>query len=483
MAALATGLILGWPVAGADAEVRTAKVAGQFYPEESVELLSLVKELLGRQPEPVLAKKPRILIVPHAGYQYSGLIAANAFRQLKGAHYDGVVVVGLTHRMSFEGASVDTRDAYLTPLGEIPIHQEAVAILQSFPGIGHIEEAHESGEHSLEVELPFLQVALGERWRLVPVLMGGVSLEEANQLAAALAVLARLGDYLFVFSSDLSHYHPYDQAEATDDRTINAILLETPQAVSRLFAQGQLEACGRGPIVTSLLLADRLGYLKRQLLYRANSADTWGTPERVVGYAAIGMVDRPLFRAGRLSAAEGEVLTRMARQALERVAQGGTGKPAIPAGLKGELARARGVFVTLRKGGALRGCVGRVRTNQPLAQSVQDSAVDAALHDPRFTPVTAAELPAIQLEVSVLTDPVPLNDPEELVPGRDGVILAAEGRSGVFLPQVWSETGFTRVEFLRALASEKAGLPPDAWEHAALSVFQAQVFEEAASRR
>ncbi len=462
-------------------EPRAPQVAGQFYPEEPAELRELIRELLGRQPEPVLKQKVRVLIVPHAGYQYSGLIAANAFRQLQGVTYDGVVVVGFTHRLPFDGPSVDTRESYQTPLGEIPVHQEAVAILQTYPGIGHVEEAHESGEHSLEVELPFLQVVLGQQLRIVPVLMGGSSLSEAQRLARGLAKLAQLGDYLFVFSTDLSHYHDYDEAEVIDDRTISAILGETPQAVDRLFAKGQLEACGRGPILTSLLLAKHLGYPTRQLLYRANSGDTWGPPTRVVGYAAIAMLDQSGVSSRQLSPEAGNRMVRAARLALNMQLNPAKYKNRqVSLGLDGlpELAKARGVFVTLRKHGALRGCIGRIQASEPLAKSVPVVALDAALRDPRFPPVSAEELPELTIEVSVLTTPKKISDASEVVPGRDGVILEKDGQSGVFLPQVWDETGWTRVEFLRELASQKAGLPPDAWQQATLFTFQDQFFEE-----
>ena len=315
--------------AGVSAETRPAQVAGQFYPEEQAELLDLVSELLERQPDPVTADKPRILIVPHAGYQYSGLIAANAYRHLKGHAYDGVVVVGFTHRLQFQGSSVDSVEAYETPLGELPVHQEAVAVLRSYPGIVHEEQAHASGEHSLEVQLPFLQASL-DRFRLVPVVMGGAGLEDAEHLAEALAQLSRLGDYLFVFSTDLSHYHPYDEAVRRDEDTVNAVVFETPQAVHQLFARGALEACGRGPIVTSLLLAAKLGYPKRELLYYANSGDTAGNPTSVVGYAAIGMFDRPKTVAGRLSAEAGGALVKAARATLER-SLAHRDVPAVPA--------------------------------------------------------------------------------------------------------------------------------------------------------
>ncbi len=464
--------------ATAEETPRPAQVAGQFYPEERQELQALVKELLARQPQPVRSQKPRILIVPHAGYQYSGLVAATAFRQLQGAQYDGVVVVGFTHRLSFKGSSVDRRPAYETPLGVVPVDQEAVARLRQHPGVGFAEQAHASGEHSLEVELPFLQTVLPGT-RIVPVIMGSPSWEAAQQLAEALADLSRSGDYLFVFSSDLSHYHPYDDARRIDDGTIPAILSETPQAVLRLFSAGRMEACGQGPIMTSLLLAAKLGYLDRELLYEANSGDTTGeTAHGVVGYAAMAMYDRKAAASSLLSAEAGAALVAAARQALERTVGKRTPTPAVVLERYPELSPARGLFVTLRKQGELRGCIGRIETNEPLAKSVGRVAVDAALHDGRFPPVSAEELPQLHVEVSVLTHPVRLADATAIIPGRDGVILEWQGRSGVFLPQVWDETGWTRVEFLRELASQKAGLPPEAWRQATLYAFQDQAFEE-----
>ena len=458
------------------AATRGPKVAGQFYPEDRAELLELIQGLLARQPEPAATAKPRMLIVPHAGYEYSGPVAAAGFRQLQGRAYDGVVVVGFTHRMPFDGSSVDTVESYETPLGEIPVDQEAVAVLQTYPGITHVEAAHASREHSVEVELPFLQLALG-RFRLVPILMGGAGLEDARHLAQALAGLSRLGDYLFIFSTDLSHYHAYSEAEAIDERTIQAILSETPQAVDRLFASGTLEACGRGPILTSLTLGAILGYPTRTLLFHANSGDTTGENTRVVGYAAIGMVDRAPGPTPGLSAASGKALVEAARQALVESLLSTGAEPSTLSAYP-ELSRASGLFVTLRKRGALRGCIGRVVSNKPLATAVSTVAVDAAQHDPRFAPVSAAELADLTVEVSVLTPPVAVRDAGDVVPGRDGVILKFQEHTGVFLPQVWDESGWTRVEFLRELASQKAGLPPDAWQRAQLSVFQAQVFEE-----
>ena len=470
-----------WLIAGiaawAQTPPRRAQVAGQFYPADPAELRAQVTELLGGDSKPATANKPRILLVPHAGYRYSGPIAASGFRQVQGHAYEGVVVVGFTHRVQFTGSSVDTRDAYETPLGVIPVDQKAVALLQGSPGIGHVEEAHELGEHSLEVELPFLQVAL-PGFRLIPILIGEDGLESAGRLADALARLAELGDYLFVFSTDLSHYHPSAEARAIDEGTVNAILFETPQAAHRLFAGGQLEACGRGPILTSLLLAARLGYPERRLVRYDNSGETTGDRSRVVGYAAITMADRPSEPAARLSPEAGQALVAAARETLQTSLTSGI-PPAQPAlAQHPELSRSAGLFVTLRKAGALRGCIGRIEGEGPLAKMLPEVALDAALRDARFAPVTPEELSQLRVEVSVLTPPVKLARLDDLVAGRDGVILEHHGRRGVFLPQVWEETGWTRLEFLRELSSQKAGLPPDAWKDAALYVFQDQMFEE-----
>jgi len=466
------------------AEPRQAKVAGQFYPAAPDALRSLVSHLLDRSAdEPLSVGKPRILIAPHAGYGYSGSVAASAFRQIQGRSYDAVVVIGFTHRGHFPGASVDAREAYRTPLGDIPVDLEAVQfLLTNNPVLEMREEAHASPEHSLEVMLPFLQVALSEV-RLVPILMGTSALADADALADALAALADRGDYLFVFSTDLSHYHPYEQANRVDERTLNAILYESPQAVDRLFERELLEACGRGPIVASLRLANRLGYLRRQLLSYANSGDTAGDRARVVGYAAVGMTERGDRAAPRLSAEAGSALVRAARQTLERVLIRDEAPAAIDLKQHPELAQAHGVFVTLRRkdSGLLCGCIGRVQTDEPLANSVPLVALDAALRDPRFPPLRGEELKTIQIEVSVLTPPRRIGDVDEIVPDRDGVVLEHAGRRGVFLPSVWRSTGWTRKEFLRELASQKAGLEPGAWREASLYVFQDQVFEEPAS--
>ena len=462
------------------AEPRQAHVAGGFYPADPQQLRAVVAGALDRSPAPTAGSpSPRILILPHAGYPYSGPVAARGVREVQGRSYDAVVVVGFTHQDQFAGTSVDDRESYLTPLGEIPVDLEAVAFLKAQPTLHHLERAHASSEHSLEVELPFLQVALG-RFKLVPLLMGSVDPQDAKALAEALAKLAARGNYLFVFSTDLSHYHPYDEAVTRDEATVGAIAFETPEAVDRLFRAGTLEACGRGPILTALALAQRLGYPERRLLLYANSGDTTGDKSRVVGYAAIGMYEPAAATIqGRLSPEAGRALVAAARKTLLEH----FGRPmdftSIPLDTVPELQQARGMFVTLRrKTGELRGCIGRIEPDAPMAALLPAITLESALQDPRFPPVTAEELGDVTIEVSVLSPPRPIQHPREIVAGRDGVVLRLDGRSGVFLPQVWQETGWTRLEFLQELAHQKAGLEPDAWQRAQLFTFQDQAFSE-----
>lgn len=474
-------IVIGSPLT-VSAKGRAAQVAGQFYPAEADELRSLVTTLVAKQPAPVRAESPRILIVPHAGYPYSGAVAARAYRQIQGQTYDAVIVVGFTHRQSFSGASIDTVATYHTPLGEIPVDQDVAAFLREYPGITHVDTAHASAEHSLEVQLPFLQVALGA-FKFVPILMGSDTFEDAQALATALAALAQRGNYLFVFTTDLSHYHPYDEAKRIDAGMVATLEFETPHAAHRLFQQGIVEACGRGPVVSALLLAVKLGYLERALLAYANSGDTTGDRSRVVGYAAMSMYDHPAEAAPTISPEAGAALVHAARETLEQWLDtlGTTQADAIEARLLEqfpELKQATGLFVTLRRHGELRGCIGRIESDQPLATLLPPIALDAALRDGRFAPVTKDELDDIVIDVSVLSSPRRLTEPSAIVAGRDGVILRQGNQQGVFLPQVWEETGWTRLEFLRELASQKAGLPPDAWQHAELFVFQDQAFSE-----
>lgn len=261
------------PVASAAAlRLREPSVAGTFYPDDAAELRALLDRLLGE----VKARKLdglRALVCPHAGYRYSGPVAASAFKQLAGHSFDQVVVMAPSHHVAFRGVAIPDVDAFRTPLGNVPIAARARELVREPPFV--LDSAPHRREHSLEVELPFLQRVL-ERFELIPLVFGAVDeAEVARKLGPLVGPRT-----LLVASSDLSHYHSYDTAVSLDRAAVDAVLRLDPAA----FAEA--EACGRGPVLTLLYLARERGW-KAELLDYRNSGDTAGDRSRVVGYAAI----------------------------------------------------------------------------------------------------------------------------------------------------------------------------------------------------
>jgi len=436
---------------------RPAAVAGMFYPASTTELSRQVDELLAAAAGGERTPAPKALIAPHAGYVYSGPIAASAYAQIRsqGGRIRRVVLLGPVHRVPVRGLALPAVARFATPLGEVRLDSDAVAALRDLPQVVDSPLAHEA-EHSLEVQLPFLQRLLGD-FALVPLAVGDASAEEVAE------VLGRLWggeETLIVVSSDLSHYLPYDTARRIDQDTIDHLLsLEVDLDHER--------ACGATPI-NGLLLAARRKGLKAELLDLRNSGDTAGDRRRVVGYAAIAF--RPSTSAETRADAEdgeaidkGRVLLAHARSAIAEALR----LIALPAPERPFLQRPGATFVTLRQCGDLRGCIGSLQARRPLGADVRANAVAAAFDDPRFAPLSAAEYREIDVEVSVLSAASPLPVASEydlhtqLRAGVDGLILELGRRSSTFLPQVWDMLPSTR-DFVDEL-KRKAGLPRDFW--------------------
>src|SRR2546423_3973150 len=425
------------------ASVRSAAVAGMFYPGDARSLISEVDELLGGvEPAPRLGF-PKALVVPHAGYIYSGPVAARAYDELAPARgiVRRVVLLGPVHRVAVRGLAIPTDSAFVTPLGQVPIDQAALATLRDLPQVVASDAAHLQ-EHALEVQLPFLQRQLGE-FALVPFAVGDASVGEVAE------VIERLwggAETLIVISTDLSHYHPYAHAREIDRATVTRIAG---------FATNidHEEACGATPLNGFLDLAKRRN-LTIKLLAACNSGDTAGGKGQVVGYSSFAVYERGTDVA--LDDA-GKTLIAIARAAIEPNLFGST--PSFDAPW---LRQAGATFVTLMKDGALRGCIGSLEASRPLGTDVAKNAVAAAFRDPRFPPVMPDEWPSVRLEVSLLSPPKPMRFADEadllaqLRPGEDGVILEAEGRRATYLPQVWESIPDKRL-FMRELA-RKAGL-------------------------
>lgn len=486
----------------APTEIRKPAVAGQFYPSDPDELSKMVEMMLDRA-EKVLTSPPRILIAPHAGYIFSGQVAAWAFKQAQGFQYDAVVIIGVNHYApGFKQVSVYAGDAFETPLGLVPVAKDIARSLLQNKGIVSNPEPHRR-EHSIEVEVPFIQKILPGT-PIVPVVIGEPSEENAYLLADALVEVARKRNLLFVASSDLSHYPSYEDAKKVDHATLEAIISMDPQVFLKTTKEWMNKgipnlgtcACGQGAILTAMVLAQKLALNRATVLRYANSGDTpFGDEERVVGYGAVAFwkeeSDKPppppdfpsiesILPSPEPLSLKPEQKGRLLRIARETIAYFlDYGFAPLYREKEREFQTPSGVFVTLKKHGELRGCIGEVFPRRPLLVATQWAALAAAFSDPRFPPLSREELDEVRLEISILSIPRVLEDPEEVEVGKHGLIIIKGERMGLLLPQVPVEEGWDRAQFLKGVC-RKAGLPEDAWkdEEAKLYVFTASVFGE-----
>lgn len=430
-----------------EASTRPAAVAGLFYPASPATLRTTVRQLIERAP-PRSGRTPKILVVPHAGYVYSGAMAARGFATLvAGAErLRRVVLLGPAHHVAVRGIAASTAQRFATPLGTVEVDRATVDRLLASRHVVLSDDAH-AAEHALEVQLPFLQSLLPS-FTLVPLVVGDATAED---VAAVLDQVWGDAGTLIVVSSDLSHYLPYQTARTVDGRTLQQVLRLGPPLDHR-------QACGATALNGVILAAAARG-LEPQLIAACNSGDTAGDRDRVVGYAALAFFDQAPAEDDALGAA----LLAHARAALEALF-----KPAgAPLPEADRLNQPGATFVTLRRGGELRGCVGSLEAERPLREDVGRNARAAALNDSRFAPLTEGELETLTIEVSLLSAPEPLSfrDEDDLLrqigARRQGVILEYRHHRSTFLPQVWEQIPDAR-EFLRHL-KEKAGLPADFW--------------------
>ena len=467
-------------------QVRPAVVAGSFYPADPKELAAMVDGFIARANVPEPKGELIAVVAPHAGYTFSGAVAGHSYAMLKGRPTHRVVVIAPSHFEAFSFTSVYDGDAYITPLGKVPVDKEFARKLVSLnPELqlsshGHTPTA-EGPEHALEDQLPFLQRALGD-FQLVPIVMGEQSYEASRSLGVALAKLVLGTDTLIVASSDLSHYHPYDEAVTIDGKTLNAVGEYDYLTLSDNFATRTWEACGGAPIVAAMIAAERLGATRAQVIKYANSGDVTGDRSRVVGYGAVALIKEEDHRDSTpkfsLTSSEKRQLLQIARKSVESAVREDKTYE-LPPDLPASLMQDRGAFVTLKENGDLRGCIGYTVARQPLAQTVRDVAAFAALRDPRFRPVVAGELSQLKYEVSVLSPLHHVSDTNQIKVGEHGLMIVKGRSRGLFLPQVAPEQHWDRATLLDETAI-KAGLPPKAWrdKNADLFTFSAVVFGE-----
>lgn len=491
-------------------------VAGKFYPASSAQLQAQVDGMLDAAPNVVLDGALEGVVTPHAGYVYSGAVAAAALKHIRGRRVDTVVLVGPSHYFSFDGVAVHARGSFRTPLGAVPVDEGMCAdLIAASPHIDDMPDAH-APEHGLEVQLPFLQRLLTD-FRIVPIVMSDFSEANCSLLADALTRATEGRDALVLTTTDLAHYPGYEDAKKSDAAMVEAMETFDPgevRARSDAYLASNIRnlrttMCGLGPVVAGMRHARQTGATGLRGLLYANSGDVEGASlDQVVGYVAAAFVDenRPeqihptigsdAAKRARpvsvpMSAPDASVpeqaqraMLRLARDAMTRHLTGANPPRLDAYGFSDEvmarLAERRGVFVTLKGGGSLRGCIGLVVTDERLADTIPRMAVAAATEDPRFPKVTSEEAPLLEIEVSVLTRPRRLTDLESIEVGRHGLIVRQGSKQGLLLPQVAEEQAWNRRQFL-AYTCLKAGLDPRAFEDPATTIetFTAHAFSEA----
>lgn len=522
--------------------IRPPVVAGAFYSENAAELSRQIDTFLSLPIPTQTSQEVCALIAPHAGYVYSGQVAGYAYKSLaptskKSTVFKTVVILSPSHRAYFRGAVLDLMHAWHTPLGDVTLDASFAKALQKHDGIFSFNALAFSQEHAIEVQLPFLQKTLSG-FRIVPILVGDCTTSDYERIANALhAVIKQRKDVLLVVSSDLSHYHPGLNAQKMDFQLLQDVQSGEPREFALNISEQKYEACGAAGIAVLLFYLKHHSNISIDVVKYAHSGDVTGDASSVVGYGAV-VVTRPRSSTGTASSTASNpastaatnttsntskktpaaataqtttsaqqgvtpkkvepvkddtqnlTLSREEKQEALRIAREtittylSTGKISDFHPKQNVFYQPCGAFVTLHEQDMLRGCIGNIIGYKPLWETIRDMAIAAATEDPRFTPVTLNEISRITIEISVLSPLKKVANADDIVLGKHGVIVKQGMRSGVFLPQVADETGWTKEEFLSHLCREKAGLSADAWKskNVELFVFTAFVFSEGSKR-
>ncbi|MGB8951899.1 MAG: AmmeMemoRadiSam system protein B [Candidatus Aminicenantales bacterium] len=447
--------------------------AGKFYEQNPERLSSQIDAFLqAEKTNPIPPNKIFALIVPHAGYVYSGPVAASAYSLVLGKDFETVVIIGPSHYFGFDGCSIYPKGGFETPLGVAKIDESLASDISNASGFSFIPQAHEE-EHSLEVQVPFIQKVL-PRAKIVPIVMGFPSEHTVRRLANALAGVLPQKKILVVASTDMSHFLSRESANHLDRNTISLIQSLSINTLLRKVERGENILCGGGAVAAALLYAQKIGTPRVEVLSYADSSKRGGPETKVVGYLAAAICAGPSATQWSLSQEEKKELLHLARQAIIQYIKEKT-VLAYEINSPNFLAE-KGVFVTLTEQGNLRGCIGFLSPAFPLYQAVIQAAIYASSRDPRFPPLTLDELKTLEIEISILTPLLKIDNPRLIQVGRHGLMISMGDQNGVLLPQVAVENHWSRETFLRH-ACLKAGLKGDAWKKGAeIYIFEALVF-------
>lgn len=475
--------------------VRRPVVAGAFYPADPGTIKEMIKEYMSDAT--VEEEKDELLgiIVPHAGYIYSGGVAAYSYKAIKDPNkIETVILMGPSHRAPFKGISVFPGGTYKTPLGDLTVDDDiASEFIDADDSIQYIEQAH-AMEHSLEVQLPFIQTVFKDV-KIVTAVFGSPDPDADKKFVEKAIEISKKKNVLFVASSDFSHYHSYDTAKKMDDIGIKSILKLSDNELMHKNYKRESELCGIHPVLTLIKIMNKLGGKKAKLLHYANSGDVSGDKSQVVGYASIAFYQSEKAAPSKPKESgeeksEGESLNDNDRRELLKIARDtiysyvkDKKKLKLDDVTNPKLMLTNGAFVTIEKNHNLRGCIGTFISDQPLYKTIIDMAISASTQDPRFPAVVPKELDDIELEISVLSPLKKIDDVNVIEVGTHGIYIVKGSYRGVLLPQVATDYGWNRTEFLEQTC-RKAGLGKDAWkEGAEIFIFSADVFSEEKLKR
>lgn len=476
--------------------VRKAALAGLFYPEDPVRLKRLVNSWI-MPGNPIPSPGLRALVLPHAGLQYSGPVAAKGYVLVDPAKFRRIAILAPAHRQSFRGICTGSYTAFATPLGEIPVDTATCTKLAAADPLFTTESRPHENEHAIEIHLPFIQTLFAKHdVSIIPLLCGQLEVNELQHLGEILRKLLP-ADTLVVASSDFTHYGPnFNYVPFTDNvpEQLRQLDLKGADMVCRRRIGGfckYLERtgatiCGAAPII---ILLEWLGpdeTVAGRVVDYSNSGVLTHDYKNCVSYAALAFettavkmpATSPASIPEELGATEKRYLLQLARRTIGNVLLRRTTE--INPGEVPERLRAPGAcFVTLHYHGNLRGCIGTIGGKPgPLYRNVIDNTISSAFRDPRFTPLRQEEFIEVEVEISVLTPPRPVASWREIEIGKHGIILSKHRQQAVFLPQVAVEQGWDLETTLTHLAV-KGGMPADAWkEGAQFQVFEATVFNE-----
>jgi AmmeMemoRadiSam system protein B/AmmeMemoRadiSam system protein A len=482
---------------------REPVVAGQFYPGRSDELNTELINLFSEAEPRKVKGEVMAILSPHAGYVFSGGVAASSFNQINPKKkYDIIFVIGSSHRAAFEGASIYNKGNYVTPLGTVNVDlKTANTLINKYDVFKYRSDAH-SYEHSLEVQLPFLQHIMETGFKIVPIVIGTQYAETCKKIAAALEPYFTT-DNLFVISTDFSHYPSYEDACKVDNLTASAIISNNPDELLKTLKKNSqmnipnlaTSICGWTSVLTLMYITQDMPGVKYYPVVYKNSGDAryYGDKSRVVGYYSIAVAkedtettissekaseNNPKKKDFELTAEDKKILLDIARNTVEEYVENREIPPVNTRGFSSNLLTNTGAFVTLHKKGNLRGCIGRFEPDIPLYKVVQEMAVSAATRDFRFSPVKSDELDDIDIEISVLTPLRKIDSVDEIELGRHGIYIKKGYSSGTFLPQVATQTGWSLEEFLGHCSRDKAGIGWEGWKDADIYVYEAIIFSE-----